>query len=306
MATHSSVLAWRIPGSGEPRGLLSIGSHRVGHEWSEQHAPFTFKPSQIISCRWIIWYLVKMQILTQWVCVGAWEPAFQQAPRWCQCCWSPGYIVHYESKERKEKEKLLSCVWLFATPWTIACQAPPSMEFSRQEYWSGLPFPSPGDLPDPGIQPRSPALQADASLPSEPPGKSWGSHCTYNSSGNHLGSSSIYPKSNPSHIPIATYKVQFAMISHLNNWNSLLTDLSVFILDPLWCIFWAKIVIIFNINEILVLLCSKPEKDSEFHWVRVKIPTKPYIFWFSIISLTTPSALFPHLLCPICGLLTVP
>ena len=56
------------------------------------------------------------------------------------------------------------------TPQTIAHQAPPSMEFSRQEYWSGLPFPSPGHLPDPGIKPRSPALQADA-LPSEPPKK---------------------------------------------------------------------------------------------------------------------------------------
>ena len=53
------------------------------------------------------------------------------------------------------------------TPWTVAHQAPQSMEFSRQEYWSGLPFPSPGDLPDPGIKPGSPALQADA-LPSEP------------------------------------------------------------------------------------------------------------------------------------------
>ena len=68
------------------------------------------------------------------------------------------------------KVKLLSHVRLFATPWTIAYHASPSMEFSRQEYWSGLPFPSPGDLPDPGIEPRSPALQADA-LPSEPPGK---------------------------------------------------------------------------------------------------------------------------------------
>ena len=48
-----------------------------------------------------------------------------------------------------------------ATPWTVACQAPLSMEFSRQEYWSELPFPSPGDLPDPGIEPGSPALQAD-------------------------------------------------------------------------------------------------------------------------------------------------
>ena len=56
-----------------------------------------------------------------------------------------------------------------ATPWTVAYQAPPSMGFSKQEYWSGLPFSSPGDLPDPGIEPRSPSFQADA-LTSEPPG----------------------------------------------------------------------------------------------------------------------------------------
>ena len=55
-----------------------------------------------------------------------------------------------------------------ATPWTVACQASLSMGFSRQEYWSGLPFPSPGDLPDPGIELVSPALEADA-LTSEPP-----------------------------------------------------------------------------------------------------------------------------------------
>ena len=66
--------------------------------------------------------------------------------------------------------KSLSRVRLFKTPWTVAYQAPPSMGFSRQEYWSGLPFPSPGDLPDPGIKPRSPALEADA-LTSESPGK---------------------------------------------------------------------------------------------------------------------------------------
>ena len=65
------------------------------------------------------------------------------------------------------KVKSLSRVPLFGTPWTVAHQAPPSMGFSRQEYWSGLPFPSPGDLPDPGIEPRSPALQADV-LTSEP------------------------------------------------------------------------------------------------------------------------------------------
>ena len=66
--------------------------------------------------------------------------------------------------------KSLSRVRLFATPWTVAHQAPPSMGFSRQEYWSGLPFSSPGDLPNPGIEPRSPALQADTFI-SEPPGK---------------------------------------------------------------------------------------------------------------------------------------
>ena len=54
----------------------------------------------------------------------------------------------------------------FVTPWTVAHQAPQSMEFSRQDYWSGLPFPSPADLPNPGIEPGSPARQADA-LPSD-------------------------------------------------------------------------------------------------------------------------------------------
>ena len=70
--------------------------------------------------------------------------------------------------------KSLSCVRLLATPWTVAYQAPLSVGFSRQEYWSGLPFPPPGELPDPGIEPMSPvspALQAH-SLPTEPSGKS--------------------------------------------------------------------------------------------------------------------------------------
>ena len=66
--------------------------------------------------------------------------------------------------------KSLSPFGLFSTPWTVAYQAPQSMEFSRQAQWSGLPFPSPGDLPNPGIEPGSPAFQADALL-SEPPGK---------------------------------------------------------------------------------------------------------------------------------------
>ena len=68
------------------------------------------------------------------------------------------------------KVKPLSRVRLFGTPWMVTYQAPRSMGFSRQEYWSGLPFPFPGDLPNPGIEPRSPALQTDALL-SEPLGK---------------------------------------------------------------------------------------------------------------------------------------
>ena len=65
--------------------------------------------------------------------------------------------------------KSLSRVRLFATPWTVAFQALQSMGFSRQEYWSGLPFPSPGDLPNPGSEPRSPHCRKML-LPSEPPG----------------------------------------------------------------------------------------------------------------------------------------
>ena len=72
----------------------------------------------------------------------------------------------------------LSHVQLLVTTWTVACQAPLSMAFSRQEYWSGLPCPPPGDLPKPGIKPRSPSLQAD-SLPSEPPGKSLRRKCDF-------------------------------------------------------------------------------------------------------------------------------
>ena len=73
------------------------------------------------------------------------------------------------SKDESESEVAQSCPTL-CDPWTVAHQAPPSMGFSRQEYWSGLPFSSPGDLPNPGIEPRSPTLQADA-LSSAPPGK---------------------------------------------------------------------------------------------------------------------------------------
>ena len=85
-------------------------------------------------------------------------------PPWCNwlfCHWPPKSGVHVIKILKKWKWKALSPVWLFVTPWTIQ-----SMEFSRPEYQSGKPFPSPRDLPNPGIEPRSPALQVD-SLPAE-------------------------------------------------------------------------------------------------------------------------------------------
>ena len=78
-------------------------------------------------------------------------------------------LTHCIASNQSESEVAQSCLTL-CDPWTVAHQAPPSMGFSRQEYWSWLPFPSPGDLPDPGIEPRFPRLQADA-LISAPPGK---------------------------------------------------------------------------------------------------------------------------------------
>ena len=110
--------------------------------------------------------------------------------RWILYHWAPGDPTKsikdvITAEWASEWVKSLSRVWLFATPWTLARQVPLSTEFPRQEYWSGLPLPSPGDLPDLGTEPRSPALQADTLL-SEPPGKSitgWGTSKCKDSSG---------------------------------------------------------------------------------------------------------------------------
>ena len=87
-----------------------------------------------------------------------------------QCCNSPftaTKLLEKLSPLPGSHACMLSCVPLFATPWTVARQAPMSMGFSRQEYWSGLPFPSPGDLPDPGIE----AMYLTSPATTEPPGK---------------------------------------------------------------------------------------------------------------------------------------
>ena len=83
--------------------------------------------------------------------------------------WNEKTLTPWKESYDQPVVKLFSRVRIFVIPWTVAHQAPLSVEFSRQEYWTRLPFPSPRYLPNPGIKPRSPALRADA-LPSEPPG----------------------------------------------------------------------------------------------------------------------------------------
>ena len=134
-----------------------MGSRRIGYDWVKMH-------------HWTVNFkLVHLMGRNGWISgarrfLGQWS--------YSVCCYNGRcmslYIVPHQ--ERKEKEKSLGCVQLFATLWTVAYQAPLSMGFSRQEYWSGLPFPSPRYLPDQRIKPRSPALQANTLL-SEPPGK---------------------------------------------------------------------------------------------------------------------------------------
>ena len=103
----------------------------------------------------------RIQSKKSWEAKERWmSPKALQTGCPCTASWRRWFLNFMCKSEKKVKS--LSRVQLFATPWTVAYQAPPSMGFSRQECWSGLPFPSPGDLPNPGIKPGSPALQADA------------------------------------------------------------------------------------------------------------------------------------------------
>ena len=201
MATHSTILAWEIPWT---RGALWATVHgvtRVGHDLASTN--FT---SQVYTQQKFIHISLKRLMLeisnvTRQLKIGNLPNFHQSKNEQINVVYVYSGILssnvdeqnmskHNNLEEfhnimksiRKETQKhacciilctcaqSLSCVQLFATPWTIACQASLSMEFSRQEYWSRQPFSSPGDHPDPGTEPRSPALQADT-LPSEPPVK---------------------------------------------------------------------------------------------------------------------------------------
>ena len=165
MATNSSVLAWRIPGMAEPDGLLSMGLHRVGQEWSNLAAAAAVGIMWYLSV--VLIYVSQYGIMVSLLHFGlksntaaAAAKSLQSCPTLCDPIDSspPGSAIPGILQARtlewvaisfstawkwKVKVKSLSCVGLLATPWTAAYQAPPSMGFSRQEYWSGVPLPSP-------------------------------------------------------------------------------------------------------------------------------------------------------------------
>ena len=180
--SHSFATPWTVA----HQAPLSMGFLRQ-ECWCElpfpppgDHLTHRFNPS-CLNCRWILycwatrkapqWWLFSIPVVANSLWAHGLQrtkhlspsPSPEACPSSCplhQWCSSTSVCVSH------------SVVSDFAIPWTVAHQAPLSMEFSRQEYWSGLPFPAPGDLPDSGIEPGSPALQTD-SLPSELKGSPW-------------------------------------------------------------------------------------------------------------------------------------
>ena len=178
MATHPGIPAWRIPWTEEPGGLQSMGSHRILMRLSRHALTYVcvytyiyiyiyivilslvFSPpsgilvtlyaldhlilscwSQIIFLKYFLFVLLDNSFWFAFILTFFYRLQYTFKPIWefkknvCVCVW-----------------QLLSHVRLFVIPWAVACQAPLSMGFSRQEYWSGWPFPFPGDLPDPAIK----------------------------------------------------------------------------------------------------------------------------------------------------------
>ena len=162
MAPHSSTLAWKIPWLEEPDGLQSMGSLRVGHDWATSLSLFTF-----------------MHWRRKWQPTPVFLPGESQGRGSLVGC-RPGVAqsrtrLKWLSSSSSNTWLFLflvtkSCPTLFSTPRTVAFPASLSMGFPRQEYWSGSPFPSPGDHPNPGIEPVSPALTSGF-FTTEPPEK---------------------------------------------------------------------------------------------------------------------------------------
>ena len=171
LATYSSILAWRNPWTEEPGGLQFIGSQRIGHNWSYlacTHCRRQLGKAEVLKCNPSItlWSLEKMQILWSYIRSAA-AAAAAKSLQLCPTLWDPidgsppgspvpgilqtrtlewVAISFSNALKWKVKVKSFSRVRLLATPWTAAYQAPLSMEFSRQEYWSGVPSPSPHQI----------------------------------------------------------------------------------------------------------------------------------------------------------------
>ena len=164
----------RHTGAAPPRQLLLRSLARTwdtSSNWPQRGQGLCWQPQQGL--------MVQRENLKKsrcpWSPSGVWPLGLWDRKDFCFDLESCHYIRgHLKTHDMLDTVLLLLChsvvCPLCVTPWTVACQAPLSMEFSRQKYWSGLPFPSPGILPYPRITPWSSALQAD-SLPSEPPGK---------------------------------------------------------------------------------------------------------------------------------------
>ena len=159
MAPHSSTLAWKIPWMEEPGRLPSMGSHRVGHDWSNLAAPAA-------AVSWSRWWRDSGRPLRK---KGRLEPASFLRDGWGR----QNLLRNQEGMPVCSVRSVVSNS--LQPPWAAAYQVPLVMEISMQEYWSGLPFPPPEDLPDPGIETmslESPTL-ADKSLSTKPSGKLW-------------------------------------------------------------------------------------------------------------------------------------
>ena len=173
-ATHSSILAWEIPWTEEPGGLQSLGLQRLDMP-EHAHISSTSSVSKASVCSVTHSSLTPCDPMDCNLPGSSVDGIFLRELCHYRCERIPNKWVNSLficssislgqcgiGGKWKVKVKLLSHVRFFVTQWTVAYEFPPSMGFSQQEYWSGLPFPTPDDLPDPGIKPGSPALQAGA------------------------------------------------------------------------------------------------------------------------------------------------
>ena len=138
---HSCILAWRIPWTEEPGGLQSMGSQRVRHDWGTN--TLTFKRQRLCYCVQNNTATAKLLQSCPTLCIDG-SPPGSPVPGILQARKLEWVAISFSNAGKwKVKMKSLSRVWILATPWTAAYQAPPSMGFSREEYWSGVPLPSP-------------------------------------------------------------------------------------------------------------------------------------------------------------------